>query len=147
MSQTIDRSNRFELIAACDGETLVTLGDEVLAESSSLRIIQEPTPQLVMEQVFEPVDGRPFNLGEVLVTAAEVELDGEPGFAMVAGKAEAAALGGAIVDAAVEAEHPVSPTIEERLRSAAAEADERRRERWAESRATTVEFESMEGEL
>lgn len=147
MSQTATRSDRFELIAACDGDRLERLADGVLAGGPHLRVLQEPRPQLVMEQVVEPVEGRPFNLGEVLVTAAEVELDGERGFAMLAGKAESAALGGAIVDAAIEAGHPEAAELEAELREAAAEADQRRRQRWAESRATTVEFESMEGEL
>lgn len=146
MSYT-ERSDRFEMIAACDGATLEALADDVLGTGPSLRVLQEPRPQLVMEQVVEPVEGRPFNLGEVLVTAAEVELDGERGFAMVAGKAEAVALGGAIVDAAVQADHEMANWIGVTLEAAAAEADERRRERWAESRNTTVEFESMEGEL
>lgn len=147
MRQTADRSDRFELIAACDGDALVALADDVLSGTETLQVLQEPRPQLVMERVVEPVDGRPFNLGEVVVTPAEVELDGERGFAMIGGRAEAAALGGAIVDAAVEAGRPNAPDIRDRLREAAARADERRRERWAESRATTVEFESMEGEL
>lgn len=146
MSYT-DRSDRCEMIAACDGATLEALADDVLGTGPRLRVLQEPRPQLVMEKVVEPVEGRPFNLGEVLVTAAEVELDGERGFAMVAGKAEGAALGGAIVDAAVAADHVATPEIGAALEAAAAEADERRRERWAESRNTTVEFESMEGEL
>lgn len=147
MNDRADRSDRFETIATCDGDVLEELADEVLATGPTLRVLQEPRAQLVMQQVVEPVEARPFNVGEVLVTAAEVELDGDRGFAMVPGKDEAAALGGAIVDAAIEGDHPHASRIEERLSESATAANECRRERWAESRATTVEFESMEGEL
>ncbi|WP_129114686.1 phosphonate C-P lyase system protein PhnG [Halegenticoccus tardaugens] len=139
-----DRSDRFELIAACEGETLAELADAVLADGPELRVLREPSAQLVMQRVTEPVEKRPFNLGEVLVTAAEVELDGARGFAMIPGKEERAALSGAIVDAAVAAGHDLTDRIAAELRAAAAARERRRRRRWAESRATTVEFETME---
>ncbi|WP_101295566.1 phosphonate C-P lyase system protein PhnG [Halegenticoccus soli] len=146
MTDVYDRSERFELLAACDGETLAGLADGVLDCGTRLRVLQEPTPRLVMQRVVEPVEKRRFNLGEVVVTAAEVELDGEKGFAMVPGKEERAALSGAILDAAVAAGHDLTDRIAGELRAAAAERDGRRRRRWAESRATAVEFEAMEDE-
>jgi alpha-D-ribose 1-methylphosphonate 5-triphosphate synthase subunit PhnG len=66
---------------------------------------------------------------------------------MYPGKAERAALSAAIVDAAVAGGHPERARLLERLRQAG-ERHEREREReWSESRHTTVEFESMEGDL
>jgi alpha-D-ribose 1-methylphosphonate 5-triphosphate synthase subunit PhnG len=141
-----DRSDRFELIAACDGGTLGHLANEVLADDPSLAVRQDPRPQLVMQQVREPVEHRPFNLGEVLVTPAEVDLDGVRGFAMVPGKNERAALSGAIVDAAVAAGHDMSPDIVEALEEAEARRREQRQREWAESKHTTVAFRTMEGE-
>jgi alpha-D-ribose 1-methylphosphonate 5-triphosphate synthase subunit PhnG len=99
-----------------------------------------------MQQVREPVERRSFNLGEVLVTPAEVELDGSRGFAMIPGKAERAALSGAIVDAAVAANHAVTPSILDALKQVAASQREQRRTEWAESNHTAVEFETMEGQ-
>ena len=142
-----DRSDRFEMIAACNREILVDSANAILDGETEVRILQEPTPQLVMQQVTEPVEKRPFNLGEVLVTAAEVELEEERGFAMVAGKSEAKAVSGAIVDAAVAAGHSRSETIASDLEGATAARENRRQRQWAESRATTVEFETMEDEL
>jgi alpha-D-ribose 1-methylphosphonate 5-triphosphate synthase subunit PhnG len=144
MTDPYDRSDRFELLAACDAETLVAHADAVVEGGTDVRVLQAPTPQLVMQQVVEPVARQPFNLGEVLVTAAEVELDGEKGFAMRPGKAEKPALSGAVVDAAVENDHPLAEEMVASLSAAATERDRDRRERWGETRETTVEFEEME---
>jgi alpha-D-ribose 1-methylphosphonate 5-triphosphate synthase subunit PhnG len=146
MAEPHDRSDRFELIAACGGETLVRLADDVLDGQTPVRVLQEPKSQLLMQQVREPVERRPFNLGELLVTTAEVECAGERGFAMVPGKAESKAVSGAIVDAAVAAGHEAAPHICETLTDAASDRSKRRRRQWNESRATTVAFETMEDE-
>ncbi|WP_299264741.1 phosphonate C-P lyase system protein PhnG [Halorientalis sp.] len=141
-----DRSERFELIAGCDGATLARFANDVLEGDPPLSVRQDPRPQLVMHQVVEPVERRPFNLGEVVVTPAEVELDGHRGFAMLPGKAERAALSGAIVDAAVAGGHPLTTEITNTLTDVAADQQARRRQAWAESKHTTVEFETMEDE-
>lgn len=138
-----DRSQRFEAIAACDSSTLTELADRVLAREPDLHVLQEPAPKLVMQRATDPLSGTVFNLGEVLVTAAEVRLDGEKGFAMVAGKTESTALAGAIVDAAVTAGHLTDP-ITTALEAALDVSEERRRRQWAESRATTVDFDVLE---
>lgn len=146
MSDPYDRADRFELIAGCEGDVLAELANDVLADDPPLEVRQEPTPQLLAQRVREPVEERPFTLGEVVVTPAEVRVDDARGFAMIAGKAERAALSGAIVDAAVAGEHPLSEEIAAELVAAGEDhAAERRRER-AESRHTVVEFDSMEGQ-
>ncbi|MFC7078620.1 phosphonate C-P lyase system protein PhnG [Haloarcula halophila] len=139
-----DRSDRFELIAASEAATLARFANEVLEDDPPLSVRQEPRPQLLMQRVEEPVERRPFNLGEVLVTPAEVDLAGHRGFAMVPGKAERAALSGAIVDAAVAADHERTPAIVSALEDAAARQREQRQRAWAESKHTAVEFETME---
>lgn len=144
MADPHDRSDRFELIAACEEETLARFANEVLEDDPPLSIRQEPKPQLLMQQVREPVERRPFNLGEVLVTPAEVELADTRGFAITPGKTERAALSGAIVDAAVAAGHELTPDIVEALAGTEARTREQRRQEWAESKHTAVEFETME---
>ncbi|MFC4246879.1 phosphonate C-P lyase system protein PhnG [Natribaculum luteum] len=147
MENPHDRSDRFELIAACDGDVLARLANQVLADDPSLSVLQEPTPQLVMQQVVEPVERRPFNLGEVVVTPAEVKLGDERGFAMVSGKDERGALSGAIVDAAVAGGHRLADDIATRLGEVATNHQEERAREWAESKHTAVEFETMEDDL
>lgn len=144
MTDPYDRSDRFELIAACDDETLVEHADAVVDGGTEVRILQAPTPQLVMQQVTEPVERNSFNLGEVLVTAAEVTIHDEKGFAMVPGKAEKPALSGAVLDAAVASDHPRAPKIVSALQDAAANRRQTEYESWGRARQTTVDFEEME---
>lgn len=146
MTDAHDRSDRFERIAACDETVLARFANQILDSDPPLTILQEPKPQLLMQQVREPVEHRLFNLGEVVVTPAEVELDGERGFAMQPGKAERAALSGAIVDAAVAGGHATDAMIDA-LEAAAERREEERTREWSESRHTAVEFETMEDEL
>lgn len=139
-----DRSDRFELIAACEEATLARFANDVLEADPPLSVRQEPRPQLLMQQVQEPVQRRSFNLGEVLVTPAEVELDGARGFAMLPGKAERGALSGAIVDAAVAGGHEETSSIVAGLEEVADRRREQRQRKWAESKHTAVEFGTME---
>jgi alpha-D-ribose 1-methylphosphonate 5-triphosphate synthase subunit PhnG len=145
MTDLTDRTERFELIAGAPQTPLVAHAEAILDGDSSIRVLQEPNPQLLMHRVTDPVEHRPFNLGEVLVTTAEIELDdAERGYAMVPGRARAKAVSGAIVDAAVEAGHERRDAIVEDLRAAEADREDRRERQWAESRATTVDFGTME---
>lgn len=146
MVDPTDRSERFELIAGCDEATLARFANEVLETDPPLSVRQDPRPQLLMQQVVEPVEHRPFNLGEVVVTPAAVELDGTRGFAMLPGKAERAALSGAIVDAAVAGDHPVTDGVLQALEQVAADREAERAQAWARSKHTTVDFETMEDE-
>jgi alpha-D-ribose 1-methylphosphonate 5-triphosphate synthase subunit PhnG len=140
MTDSYDRSDRFELIAACPPAPLHEHADAVLADDPDLRILQAPTAQLLRHQIHEPVARSRFNLGEVLVTTAEVELGAAKGYAMVPGRAEARALAGAVVDAAVAGGHPRSKAIAATLETAAAEREQGRDERWAEAQQTVVAF-------
>ncbi|MDQ2074920.1 phosphonate C-P lyase system protein PhnG [Haloarcula sp. H-GB4] len=147
MNDAYDRSDRFELIAACDEDVLARFANEILEPNPNMTVLQEPKPQLLMQQVREPVEHRPFNLGEVVVTPAEVKLSQNRGFAMQPGKSERAALSGAIVDAAVAARHELSDKIVEKLEAVGKSRRAEQTHEWNESRHTAVEFETMEDEL
>ena len=146
MDDPTDRTDRFELIAAASESELAALANRILETDPELSIRQEPRPQLLLSQVREPVERRPFNLGEVVATPAEVVLGGARGFAMIPGKAERAALSGAIVDAAVAGGHPLSSDAIESLSTVADREREARRRAWAETRHTAVDFDTMEGQ-
>jgi alpha-D-ribose 1-methylphosphonate 5-triphosphate synthase subunit PhnG len=147
MDDPADRADRFELLAACEDDALARMANGVLESDPQLAVVQEPKPQLLMQQVREPVERRLFNLGEVVVTPAEVELGGARGFSMVPGKAERAALSGAIVDAAVAGDHPKRSELTAELERVADRHQTERREEWNESKHTAVEFETMEDDL
>jgi len=146
MNNSQTRSDRFERIARCDESTVARLANEILDADPPLEIRQEPKPQLLMQQVREPVERRPFNLGEVLVTPAEVELDGERGFAMHPGKSERAALSGAIVDAAIAGGHERAEEMTAALRAAVERREAKRTRQYSESQHTEIAFETMEDE-
>lgn len=51
MADPHDRSDRFELIAACEGEQLAGFANEVLEDDPPLSIRQDPRPKLLMQRV------------------------------------------------------------------------------------------------
>jgi len=84
---------------------------EELASQARVKIIQEPSTCLVMMQVFETVQGHPFNLGEVLITECAVEIEGTyvQGFAL--GDEPQKALCAALLKGAITGKHPLAPKI------------------------------------
>ena len=147
MPKITERTDRFEMIAATPAAELVELADTVLRTEPEFEVRQEPTTQLVLERAIEPVERRPFNVGEVVVTAAEVIVDSEPGFAMLPGRTSRGAIAGAVVDAAFAAGHPQSDRITSVLEAAADRRASQREKRRKERAATSIEFESIEDEL
>ncbi len=146
MEGPANRTDRCELLTVCPASKLADFANDILADGAELSIRQAPRPQLLMQQVVEPVERRPFNLGEVVVTPAEVDLDGSRGFAIMPGKAERAALSGAIVDAAVAGGHPLTRQVLAALERAGERHRGERTREWAESKHTTVTFETLEDE-
>ncbi|WP_182021505.1 phosphonate C-P lyase system protein PhnG [Haloquadratum walsbyi] len=142
-----DRTIRFEQIAHAEIKTLETLANRVLATNPSLSVLQEPHPQLIMQQVTDPVEHQQFNLGEIVVTPAEVSINDAQGFAMYPGKQERAALSGAIIDAAVAGNHTHAEIIQNKLDTMDERRKQQRDKTWSESQHTAVEFETMENEL
>jgi alpha-D-ribose 1-methylphosphonate 5-triphosphate synthase subunit PhnG len=100
-----------------------------------------------MQQVTDPVEHQQFNLGEIVVTPAEVSINDAQGFAMYPGKQERAALSGAIIDAAVAGNHTHAEIIQNKLDTMDERRKQQRDETWSESQHTAVEFETMENEL
>nr|MBA2449497.1 phosphonate C-P lyase system protein PhnG [Chloroflexota bacterium] len=81
----MDRNARFEAIADCDEAVLTGLAERVLASSAAVTVVREPTPGMLMLRARESAGRSVFNLGEVTVTEAEVEIDGHRGYAMTTG--------------------------------------------------------------
>lgn len=135
-------ARRAELLSAAEPEPLVVFAEQVLGAGGDLRVIVAPELGMVMLQVREPVAEERFYLTEVLVTRAEVELDGVRGWAMRAGDDGLAALAAAVADAAAGAGHlaaveALCATTELRL------ADVRAAE-LAELAPTTVQFAELD---
>ncbi|HLF76218.1 MAG TPA: phosphonate C-P lyase system protein PhnG [Dehalococcoidia bacterium] len=138
----MEREQRLEAISLADADDLEALADEVL-ETLDIEVARGPSVGLLMVRAEEPSERLQFNFVEVTVSEAEVTARGQRGYAMVMGRFPEKALAGAILDVAVEVDHPVKPLIEETLRSALERDEARRRELIARVAPTRVRFEEM----
>jgi alpha-D-ribose 1-methylphosphonate 5-triphosphate synthase subunit PhnG len=106
-----------------------------------LEVIAPPTVGVVMARAADGVRGDVFNFGEVVVTEARVSLGGYEGWAMIVGNQPDRALALAIVDAALEAGHSASSTVERAIRELAEAAERSAAEELRRVAATRVRFE------
>lgn len=143
---SFDRNRRFSILAqATDPATpLLDLAERVLAESGAeVAVVTPPQVGMVMLRLREPTHGTVFNAGEILVTEARVTIGAHDGYAMRLGRAPELTLAAALLDAAVEGAHPLTPAIEVAL--GACEEAERARQlaAWREVAPTRVAFDEM----
>ncbi len=138
----MNRDKRFELIARANSERICEIAERILADTA-VEVIKKPVGGMIMMRFRDTAEKCVFNLGEVLVTEAEVRIDEELGYAIVMGRDPEAALAGAILDAAVESGHPLTPEIIDLLRSEEARCKEELQKTWAEVATTKVDFEVM----
>lgn len=87
-------------MAKADSGIIATLAGAIQKDHEIL-IIKEPNKTLTMIKMREPVKSSLFYLGEVIVTEAIVELDGQKGMAVAMGDDFEKTLNMAIIDAAV----------------------------------------------
>lgn len=137
----LSREERFEALAIAQESHLVAAADRVLGEHP-VTVLRPPVSGAVMMRAIETAEGSVFNLGEVAVTEAEVELAGERGYCMVLGYAPQKALAGAVLDAAAEARVAVD-VIEAPLRRALDEEARSRQSAWEELAPTRVQFDEI----
>lgn len=69
----MDRQNPHAILARADRESLLLTAAE-MAQAIRVADVMQPMAGMVMLQVIETVDRQPFNLGEVLITEAEVQV-------------------------------------------------------------------------
>jgi len=96
----LTREERWALLAAAGSQELIGLADACLGAAEAFQVIVPPQVGCVSVQVREPIMKQRFLLGDVLACSAEVELDGQRGWALRFGDDQAAVLAMAIVDAA-----------------------------------------------
>jgi alpha-D-ribose 1-methylphosphonate 5-triphosphate synthase subunit PhnG len=139
---TLEREVRLEAISLAPQLALEELADQVL-QTLEVDVARGPTVGLLMMRIEEPSERLQFNFSELTVSEAEVTAHGLRGYAMVMGRQPEKALAGAILDLALELEHPAAPEIERCLEESL--AGERRRRELALARVapTRVRFEEM----
>jgi alpha-D-ribose 1-methylphosphonate 5-triphosphate synthase subunit PhnG len=96
----MDKKTLFRIMAKADSGIIATLAGAIQKDHEIL-IIKEPNKTLTMIKMREPVKSSLFYLGEVIVTEAIVELDGQKGMAVAMGDDFEKTLNMAIIDAAV----------------------------------------------
>lgn len=144
MSSLLTRERRAELLAIADPTELTQLADALLARFEPPTVVAAPEVGVVMMQVREPVCRDRFQLGEIVVSRAEVAWCGADGWAMRLGTDREAALSAALCDAAAEFDPAAAAEVASLCRRteaarAAADASE-----WAALAATRVTFEELD---
>lgn len=139
--QTHERSG---LLAAADAAELIALADRLIEQHGEPSVIQAPDVALLSMQVREPVERTRFQLGDVLVTSAEVVIGGAEGWAMRMGGDRAATLAAAVCSGVADHGLDGSDLVDELCRRTAERLERERLVEWAELVATRVEFEELD---
>jgi len=138
----MNRDERFALIARADGKLMCDLAERILADTG-VDVVNKPLCGMIMMRFRDTAKNCVFNLGEVLVSEAEVKIGNSTGYAMIMGMELETVLAGAILDAAVEAEHPLTPEIVDLLNREERRLLEEKQMKWAQVASTRVDFEVM----
>ncbi len=131
------------LLAIADAEELVALADAILAGPSELVVTRRPETGSVVLVAREPVCGHRFQLADLVVSTAEVELDGEAGWSMRPGSHRVAALAQAVCEAELARGGAHAHTVALLCEGADRSRREAREAEWARLRPTIVEFEEV----
>lgn len=132
------------LLATAAAAPLRHLADAVLETSPPPVLLDGPTVGTAPLHVREPVERIRFGLIDVLVTRAEIELDGHRGWAMRMGDDRASTLAAAVCDAEVQRNGPLAADVLALCELVAAEHVADRARRWAELEPTIVHFEELD---
>lgn len=136
----MDRKQRFEAMAAIDEADAVRIARRIVDASTQINVISPPTVGMVMSRAIDGALGETFNLGEVLVTEARVQVGDREGWGMVAGSRPDHALAVALVDAALSAAHPDRFVIDGELRLLLEDRAARDAVAWSQVSPTRVQF-------
>lgn len=140
---TIER--RAELLSRAPAPALVALAEQCMAETDAApTVVSGPETGMVMMTVREPIARERFHLGEVLVTRAEVEVDGQRGWCMRLGDDRVAAIAAAILDAEVAADGRFATDVMELCRLTEELEADRDAAEWDELGPTRVHFDEID---
>jgi alpha-D-ribose 1-methylphosphonate 5-triphosphate synthase subunit PhnG len=135
----------FEIIMQGDPSDIFPLADR-MRQSIQHHVIKTPQQELVMFQVEESVEKIDFNVGEVLVTSAEVRVDDTIGYSMIMETDEQKALDCALLMGIYEAGLPQMKEIENLAETIHKKMTEQLREEREIVSSTRVNFEVMGGQ-
>lgn len=93
---------RFAALSVAEPRALLALAERV-AETAEVELVTGPEAATMLVRLTESVRGEPFHLAEVVVSQAQVRVDGARGDGLVLGADLRRALAAAICDGAAEA--------------------------------------------
>lgn len=140
----ITRERRAELLATAPAPAVIALAEQCVEDGTSPTVLSGPDVGMVMMTVREPIARQRFHLGEVLVTRAEVEVDGVRGWSMRVGDDRIATLAAAVLDAEHEAGRAHRDDVLELCALAEEIAMAESDREWAELQPTEVRFDELD---
>jgi phosphonate C-P lyase system protein PhnG len=135
----------FEILMQAEAADITELANR-LRTSIPHDVIKTPKQELVMFEMEESVQKIDFNVGEVLVTSAEVRVDDVIGYSMVMDIDEQKALDCALLMGVYEARRPEGRAVEDLVENLNRNMTMRMREEREIVSSTRVEFEVMGGQ-
>jgi|GEM_PF-2513719 len=128
-------------------EAVKELANKILADYESndidLRITRGPITGVVTAQVVDPLSRHRFLPGDILVSEAGVEVDGEVGWGMCFGNDRAGALAIAICDAEIARDRRFASEVRSLATECASARAKQRESDFENLRPTIVEFEEI----
>jgi phosphonate C-P lyase system protein PhnG len=135
----------FEVLMQGDSREISSVSEK-LKVNIPYTVIKKPSQELIMFQAEESVEKIDFNVGEVLITSAEVRVGDSIGWSMIMSMDEDRALNCAFLMGVYEADLPQKKTVEElACRLLRKMENDLRKEREIVS-STRVNFEIMGGQ-
>jgi len=138
------RTRRAELLARAGADELRDVASRCIAALGEPVIVAPAETGVIVHEAREPIVGDRFQLGEVVVTSAEVHLAEHAGWSLRMGTDRAAALAAAVCDAAAEAGGDPAADVAELLADVEARLRHEERLLLAQLGPTIVEFEELD---
>jgi alpha-D-ribose 1-methylphosphonate 5-triphosphate synthase subunit PhnG len=135
----MDRKTQFEILARASS-AIIPIAEEIL-RSADIELIKKPQTFLLMARATDSVTSCPFNLGEILVTEAEVRLGTYIGYSLIMGEEPEKALAAAVIDAALQGDDVCRSLIEEKLLQEKRRHEMEQQQEFSLVAQTRVEFE------
>lgn len=138
-----DHRRALEILASARPAAIKACAEKVLDGLGEVAVLASRTG-LAMLPYEDTVRGTTFHLGEVLVAEAHIQVPGRDveGYGAVVGRDLEHAMGMAVIDAAIAADHSISPILQ-LLIAESAHQERTDRERLRKVEATRVEMETF----
>ena len=141
----MDKKEIYEIMVQSKPDAVKELAEK-LEKKYTFEITRKPETGLLMFRAEESVEHLHFNVGEILVTSAEVRLDNALGYSMVMGGDKNFAFYCALIMTALEAELPETKEIEALAHKLKKDMEAELRKEQKIIASTRVNFEVMGGQ-